>query len=177
MESSTKKTFWNLAGTAGLLMGLTSTASMFAGQFLSSQKMAAIMTTITGLVVWAIETGVCIYIMYFFMKRFVQRYPEADNKKTFRLGMAMAFFSALIYSAASFANIAFISADMYNEQFQLLMQQMGSMMDSNSKVMIEKIMENLPQIVFFSNLIYCFLFGTVVSAIMSRQIPSRDPFA
>jgi hypothetical protein len=30
---------------------------------------------------------------------------------------------------------------------------------------------------FFTNLIYCFLFGVVLSAILSRNIPSRNPFA
>ena len=36
---------------------------------------------------------------------------------------------------------------------------------------------NLGTISFFTNLIYCFLFGTVLSAILSRNIPSRNPFA
>ena len=35
---------------------------------------------------------------------------------------------------------------------------------------------NLPSFSFFVNLIYCWLFGTVLSAILSRNIPSRNPF-
>ena len=38
-------------------------------------------------------------------------------------------------------------------------------------------MENLPQITFISNLIYCFLYGMILSFILSRNIPSKDPFA
>ena len=35
----------------------------------------------------------------------------------------------------------------------------------------------MPQVMFFSNLVYCFLYGTVLSAVLSRNIPPRDPFA
>ena len=99
------------------------------------------------------------------------------NKGTFNLGMATALLSALVYSAAAFANVAFISGDAIAEQMDMIMQQMGSMMDSNSMAMMETFMERLPQITFFSNLLYCFVFGTVLSYILSRNIPSRDPFA
>ena len=34
----------------------------------------------------------------------------------------------------------------------------------------------LPTFSFFVNLFYCWLFGTVLSAILSRNIPSRNPF-
>ena len=40
-----------------------------------------------------------------------------------------------------------------------------------------KMMGNMPQITFFSNLIYCFFFGTILSFILSRNVPSRNPFA
>lgn len=91
--------------------------------------------------------------------------------------MAMAFLSALVYSAISFADVAFISADFYAEQIDQVMQATASMMDSNTLNEMDKMMERLPQMTFFSNLIYCFIYGTLLSAILSRNIPSRDPFA
>ena len=115
--------------------------------------------------------------MMFFMKKFVAENPEARNSHTRRLGMAMAFLSALVYSAISFADVAFISADFYAEQIDQVMQATASMMDSNTLNEMDKMMERLPQMTFFSNLIYCFIYGTLLSAILSRNIPSRDPFA
>ena len=85
--------------------------------------------------------------------------------------------SALAYAAASIANVAFISPDLFTEQMDLVMQQMAPMMDSNTQSMLEKYFEVLPQITFVSNLIYCFIYGTVLSFILSRNIPSTDPFA
>lgn len=177
MESDTKKMLWNTAGTAGLLLGLISTASMFIGQGMASLQTSAFLTTLAGAVLWVAETGGCIYFMRLYMKKFASACPEVDNKATFRMGMATAFLSALVYSAASFANMAFISADMYAEQYELLIQQMAPMMDSNTMTVMDRMISNMPQITFVSNLIYCFLFGTVVSAILSRNIPDKDPFA
>ena len=89
----------------------------------------------------------------------------------------MAFLSALVYSAVAFANVAFISADLFAEQMDAVMQQMAPMMDSNTMSVMDTYMENLPQITFISNLIYCFLYGMILSFILSRNIPSKDPFA
>ena len=63
------------------------------------------------------------------------------------------------------------------EQIELMMQQMGSMMYSNSMTLMETYLENLPVITFFSSMLYCFVFGKVLSFILSRNIPNRDPFA
>jgi len=177
MDTTIKKTMWNNAGIAGLIMGLISTACMFAGQYLSTCGLSPITTSIAGLLLWGMETGGCIYFMFTFMKKFSEENPSVDNAATFKMGMVSAFLSALVYSTASFANIAYISADFFTEQYQTLMQQMAPIMDSNSKNILEKMLSNMPQITFFSNLIYCFIFGTIVSAALSRGIPSKDPFA
>lgn len=166
---------WETAAKAGLVLGMISSAYMFLTQFMAGAT--GFLMTILSFVLWAAKFGGCIWLMSFFMKKFAAEHPEVDNKATFNLGMATAFLSALIYSAAAFANIAFISGDAMVEQMNQMMQQMGSMMDSNSKSLMETYMEILPQITFFSNLLYCFVFGTVLSYILSRNIPSRDPFA
>ena len=51
------------------------------------------------------------------------------------------------------------------------------MFDSNTLSVMEETLQNLPAITFVSNLIYCFLYGTILSAILSRSIPQPDPFA
>ena len=58
-----------------------------------------------------------------------------------------------------------------------VMQAYAQILDSNTLSQMDKMLGKMPQITFFSNLIYCFIFGTVLSAILSRNIPSKDPFA
>ena len=178
MDSTTKKIFWNYAGIAGLMLGMISSANMFIGQYISTMELSKTMATIIGGLLWCAETAGCIGLMYFYMKKFASEFPSEDRKRIHRLGVAIAFFSALIYAAMSFANIAYISADYFADAYQKLIQNAASALDSNSRTILTKFMENLPQIAFFSNLIYCFIFGTIVSSILSRIIcsPSQPKF-
>ena len=168
---------WEDAGKAGLVLGLVSTAYLFLNQFLSDLQMPSLLTMVLSTIIWAVKFGGCIWLMMYFMKRLVRQNPEADNSTTFRFGIMTAALSALVYAAASFANISFIAAETIAEQTELMLQQMAPMMDSNSMSQVDKMMDKLPQITFFSNLFYCFFFGTILSFILSRNIPSRNPFA
>ena len=166
---------WNTAAKAGLALGSISIAYMFITQWIAGTP--GFISTVISMALWAVKFVACIWMMKHFMKEHIIAYPKAESKDTFNLGSAMAFLSALVYSTAAFANIAYISGDSITEQINLSMQQMSSMMDSNSLAMMETFMQKLPQISFFSNLIYCTAYGTVLSFILSRNIPSRDPFA
>lgn len=172
-----QKNMWNTAAKAGLILGLVSAVYMFVNKWTGQADLPTFLTMLINGVMWCLKFGGCIWLMMFFMKKFVAENPEARNSHTRRLGMAMAFLSALVYSAISFADVAFISADFYAEQINQVMQATASMMDSNTLNEMDKMMEKLPQMTFFSNLIYCFIYGTLLSAILSRNIPSRDPFA
>ncbi len=168
---------WNEAGKAGLALGAVSAVYMFATQFMGNGGMPAFVTVLLTGLLWVGKFGGCIWLMMFFMKKFATENQGVDNKDTRRFGIIAALLSAIVYSAISFANVAFISADMYSEQMNTLMQQLAPMMDSNTMSEIDKTMANLPQYTFFSNLIYCFIYGAILSAILSKNIPSRDPFA
>ena len=172
-----RKNMWSMAGVEGLKLGLVSAAYLFASILLEKSGMPLLLTTILAFVLWAAKFAGCILLMRYAMLKFAASESGISNKDSFRFGMATALLSALVFSAISFANVAFLSADMYSEQINNALQQMAPMMDSNSLSMVDRYMEKLPQITFFSNLIYCFLFGTVLSSILSKNIPSTDPFA
>lgn len=172
-----QKNMWNTAAKAGLILGLVSTVYMIVNSWAGRVEISAFLSILINGAAWCLKFGGCIWLMRFFMKKFVSENPEADNSRTFRLGAATAVLSALVFAAYTLADVAFISADYYAEQMETLLQQMGPMLDSNSLSQADTLMQNLPQIAFFSNLIYCTLYGTVLSAILSRNIPSKDPFA
>ena len=176
-QKALRKTLWEEAGKAGLALGAVSSAYLFMTQFIGNIEMPAVVTMLVNTVLWAAKFGGCIWLMMYFMKKFCKQHPSVGNGTTYRLGLAISVLSALVYAAASFANTAFISADMINEQYIALMEQLAPVMDSNSMAQMSEVMENLPQLTFVSNLIYCTIFGCVLSFILSRNIPSRDPFA
>ena len=179
MEQNTlKKNMWNAAGVAGLALGAVSAGYLFAGQILAGDLAPAVLwQQIVAIVLWIIKLVGCIWLMKFFMTRFASENYGIDNKTVFRMGMMTALLSAVMYSAIYLANMLYISADFYQMTFQTMMQQMAPAMDSNSQAMLEKLIGNMPHLMFFYNMIYCFLFGTVLSAILSRTIPTKDQFA
>jgi len=176
-QNLTRRNLWNTAAKAGLVLGLISSVFLFINQWMGQAEISAFLKMAANGILWLAKFGGCIWVMRFFMKRFANENTDVANQDTFRLGMAMAILSALVYAAVTFANVAFISTDLFTQQMDMVMQQMAPMLDSNTLSEIDKTMQNLPQITFFSNLIYCFIYGTLLSFILSRSIPSKDPFA
>ena len=168
------KTLWSKAGTAGAVLGAVSGIFIFLRADSISAPMASMAVSF---ILWLVKFILCIWLMMFFMKKLCREYSQATNADTFKFGMLTALLSSLICSAIYLADVLFITPDLFSAQMDKMMQMYSSMMDSNSMAMLEKMEDSYPQILFFSNLIYCFIYGTVLSAILSRSIPKNDPFA
>lgn len=172
-----KKQMWNAAGIAGLALGAVSSASLFAEQFIAgSLEPATAWQMVVSTLLWIVKFGGCIWLMNFFMKKYATENNISDTKQIFRMGRTTAFLSALMFSAIYLANMLYISADFYEQVFGTAIQQMSATLDSNSLAALEKVVDNIPQIAFFYNLLYCFIYGTVLSAILARNIGTKDPF-
>lgn len=175
-----KKTVWNEGSVAGLIFGAISIAYMvisaYTGKLGTGKPAIAALISVANVLLWAAKFFGCIFLMKALMRKFATVYPEASNSDTFRYGVVTALCSALLYAAAYLAYILFVEPDMLTDAMDTVMQSYSSMLDSNSMEAIENMKGSLPQITFFSNLIYCFIYGTILSAILSRNIPSRNPF-
>ena len=176
-QNAIQKNMWNTAGKAGLILGLISAVYLFITQFLGQSEISPILSSLLAIILWTAKFAGCIWVMKMFMTGFAASHKKVDNSMTFRLGMIMSLLSAIVFAAFAFANVAFISPELFEEQMNMTMQQMAPMMDSNALSQIDSLIENLPEITFVSNLIYCSIYGTVLSYILSRRIPSKDPFA
>ena len=173
-----KKSIWDAAGRAGLVLGCVSiaylTVTWLIGKFCTEGLALAFGTGCT-FILWAVKLFVCIYLMRAFMLKFAAADNEADNSDTFKFGAATAILSALIYSAFYLAYVLFIEPETFNSVVDMLSG--NPMMDSNSIAEVERMVPKMPAISFVGNLIWCTLFGTVLSAILSRNIPSSNPFS
>lgn len=176
-QKAIRKTLWEEAGKAGLVLGAVSSAYLFLTQFLGEAEMPAIATMLITTILWAAKFGGCIWLMMYFMKKFAKQNPGIQNSTTYRFGLAVSLLSALVYAAVTLANTSFISADSINEQMNLIIEQMAPVMDANSRNQMNELMAKLPQITFFSNFFYCTIFGSALSFILSRNIPDKNPFA
>ena len=172
-----QKNMWNTASKAGLILGLASAAYMFVTRWTGLSGMPGFVSMLINGALWCIKFVGCIWLMMFFMKKFAAENPESGNTITRRLGISIAFLSALVYSAVCLADITFISPEFYTDQIDQIVQQYASVLDSNTLNQIDDVAGKLPYLTFFSNLIYCFMYGVVLSTILSRNIPNRNPFS
>lgn len=121
---------------------------------------------------WMLKFLGCIALMRYFMVKLTVEYPDADNSHTFRYGVMIGGLSAIIVAAASYFNYIWFSAEVVEGQLASI----SSMLDSATADAIERMKPELPAMMFFSNLIWCFIYGLVLSLILSRNIPSTNPF-
>lgn len=173
-----KVSIWNSAGKAGLALGGVSVVYLLIVQLLSKIGEPSlgllILINVSTVILWAAKLIFCIYLMRFFMKKYAKVDPEVDNSKTFRFGFLAALLSALIYAAAYLGYITFIDPDVFAESFEMLRD--NPMMDAASLEALDEMLPSMPTYAFFINLIYCTIYGTIVSAFLSRNIPSSNPF-
>ena len=180
-ETFTRKDFWDGAGKAGIVLGVVSILYMLIEQFLLqglAEKIGAFPSTIITFVLWAAKFAGCILLMHWFMKRFADRFEDVTRRDVNRYGNAVALTSALIYSAFVLAWSKFIDPDMFSRAFEIAAEQYSSFMDSDTMDMMEQMKGKMPVIAFFSNFIYCYLFGAILSSILAPGIgKDSNPFS
>ena len=171
-----KNTMLEQAGKAGLVLGGVSVAymliTMLTGKLAGNGP--AILLGLLNVLLWLAKFVGCIFLMRLFILKFAQSDPTVDSSRAFRFGTLTALLSALIYAGFYMAYTSFIDPDMFSEAIEVL--QDNPMFDSNTMSQIEDILPKMPTYAFFGNLIYCWLFGTILAAIFSRSVSSSNPF-
>ncbi len=171
-----KNIMWESAGKAGLVLGGVSIVYLLLTMLLGkvAENGSAILMGLVNGLLWLAKFIACIYLMRLFMRKFAAAEPEADRNRVFRFGMITALLSAMLYSAFYLAYVSFIAPDTFSQALDILAD--NPMMDSNSMSAVEEMIPRMPTISFFGNLIYCWLFGTILSAIFSASIRPQNPF-
>lgn len=169
-----KKTLWNNAGRAGIILGGIPIIYSMCTFLLSKVEGAAVLTGLGNVILWAAKFVLCIWLMNVFMKQWYRSNEGMSRGELFKYGTIVALLSAIVYSAFYLAYLQFIAPDVLDQALET-MQDMPQM-DSNTSQMMESLLPKLPTITFFFNLGYCWLFGTILSSIFSSRIVSDNPF-
>ena len=75
-QKALRKILWEEAGKAGLALGAVSSAYLFLSQFAGTLKMPALLSMLVTTILWAGKFGGCIWLMMYFMKKFVRENPD-----------------------------------------------------------------------------------------------------
>ncbi|MBO4475334.1 MAG: DUF4199 domain-containing protein [Bacteroidales bacterium] len=175
-----RKTIWNEALRTGLVLGGISIAYTVINILLSKIQggtAVSVLVNVSGVLLWVFKLVLCIKLFKVFMLKFSAAHEDLTNSESFRYGVAMAFLSALLYSAFYLAWITLIQPDMIKDSMELASEAYANIFTAEQLESMEELTPKLPALTFFGNLLYCTLFGTVLSAIFSRNIPSRNPFS
>ena len=172
-ESTSRKLLWNEAAKAGLVLGLVSILYLVIIQF--TPHLGKVMAGASNAILWLAKFIGCIALMNYFIKKY-SRSNTRSARELFAFGVATAFLSALIYSAA-YMGYTIMFPEKINEAFDAAMSSYSNMLDSSSLEAMENMRSSIGSISFFSSLIWCTLYGTILSAILSNRIArSGDPF-
>lgn len=120
---------------------------------------------------WIAKVVGCLFLMRFFLLRICLKYDGVTQQHVFRYGVRIALLSALVYSAYVLSDAILLKPEAIDALFESISSSLGSMMDSNTQAALDLMRQNYPQYLFFGNFIYCFLFGTVLSRLYSRELP------
>ena len=167
------KAIWNEAAVSGMLFGAVSIACLMGKQG-SAMTGNAFLTQLAGIVLWAVEFFGCIWLMKRRMILLRDKYYNVQIKESYKFGRRVALLSGLLVASAN----AFVILKMPAETMDTMVGALSSQMQLTSTDMetVNGVVDKLPIFTFLFQWVYCFLYGTVLSAIMSRYVFIRGLF-
>jgi len=172
------KDMWNKASGAALALGaipiVAAFASMLLGQLTGSSVLINVIRGFIAFIIWAAKFAGCIYLMNFFMERVRKSFSGVTKSDLFKFGSAIALLSALIVAAYQLIDVVYIEPEKVNMVKEMFNSPMYAKLDANSIEALNSMAAYFPQITFFSNFIYCTIYGVVLSSILAGRLVSKE---
>lgn len=161
------KAIWNEAAFSGMLFGLVSIGCLM-GKEAAAMSGNTFLTSLGAIVLWAVEFFGCILLMKKRMMLLKDKYYNVQINDSYKFGRRVALLSGLLVAATN----ALIILKMPEETMDTLVGTLASQMQLSSSDMdsMGRVLDKLPLWTFLFQWVYCFLYGTVLSAIMSRYV-------
>ncbi len=170
-SSISNKTIWGDAARNGLVLGLVTVAFTVLNSLLGNAGGA--MGGVLRFIWWAVKIVGCIMLFRWFLVRFAKKNPDAEYDDTKALGLATALTSALICAAYGLADVLYIHPEAMEQAMEAAMQSYSSMLGSAEMDMLSNMTSSMPVIGFFTTIVYCFLFGLVLTFIFAPKITPK----
>ena len=166
-KSFDNTSLWNEAAVSGLLFGAVSIGCL-AGKEAAALTGNVFLTQAAAIILWAVEFFGCILLMKNRMVLLRDKYEGIKITDSYRFGRRAALLSGLLLASAQ----ALIIMKMPQGTMDTMLAQVGEAMSMTSADMQQAgaMLDKLPLYTCIVQWLYCFLYGTVLSAIMSRYI-------
>jgi hypothetical protein len=158
---------WNEAGKGALYVGGLSVLCLSLKE-LSALSGSNFLMTAAAVILWSVEFFGCILLMKRSLLDFRDKYEGVKMADTAKLGRRIALLSGLLLASAQ----ALFIMQMPQEDMTAMVDQLSSTMSMGAaeREAVDGVLDKLPVFTFVFQWLYCFLYGTVLSSILSRYI-------
>ena len=172
MEKIDSKIISSEAAKVALLFGAISGGYIFFSSAVS-QPDTPTLVNVLSIILWAGKLVGCILLMRYFMKKLMGSYEGVTRQNLLAYGTQIALFSAIITAACSYISVQYVFPGQIKDAFDTAFQAYSGMLDSNAMSSMEKIEGNMGVISLVSNLIWCFVYGWILSSIVSGSLARK----
>ncbi len=169
------KTLWNEAGRVGFVFGGFSSLCLLLKEG-AALTGSTFLVQAAAIILWAVEFFGCILLMKKYMLDLRDKFDDVTIEDTYRFGRRVGLLSGLILAAVDAVLIMKMPqdtvADVVNELNTAVTAKLGAGYEGE----VGRVVDRLPLYTFIFQWIYCFLYGSLLSAIMSRYIFMQDIF-
>ena len=169
------KTLWNEAGKTGLVFGLFSSVCLGLKEA-SALTGSTFLVQAAAIILWAVEFFGCILLMKKYMLDLRDKYEDVTMIDTYRYGRRIGLLSGLILASVDAVLIMNIPQETVSSVMNDLSSSVTAQLGSNYDTAVEQVVDRLPLYTFIVQWLYCFLYGSLLSAIMSRYIFMQNYF-
>ena len=168
-EKVDNKSLWNEAAKVGIVFGLFSSVCLVLKEA-SALTGSTLLVKIAAAVLWAVEFFGCILLMKKYMLDLMEKYSGLTYRQLYLFGSHIGLLSGLILAAVDAFIITKIPQETVAQVMDELASGMGGLGASGTQQMEQEVMDYLPAFTFFGQWLYCYMYGTFLSAILSRYI-------
>ncbi len=169
------KTLWNEAGRVGFVFGGFSSLCLLLKEG-AALTGSTFLVQAAAIILWAVEFFGCILLMKKYMLDLRDKFDDVTIEDTYRFGRRVGLLSGLILAAVDAVLIMKMPqdtvADVVNELNTAVTAKLGAGYEGE----VGRVVDRLPLYTFIFQWVYCFLYGSLLSAIMSRYIFMQDIF-
>ena len=169
------KTLWNEAGRVGLVFGGFSSLCLLLKEGAALTN-SMFLTQAAGIILWAVEFFGCILLMKKYMLDLRDKFDGVTVLDAYHFGRRVALLSGLILASVD----AFVTLKLPQETLESFVTEvnntLSAKMGSSYEADVGSFVDNLPLYTFIFQWLYCFLYGSLLSGIMSRYIFLQGPF-
>ena len=160
---------WSLSMRDGLLLSLVTLVCTTLSQVAQ--------LSFLNILLWLVKLIGSIWLLWFFMKRYAAAHPE--ETRTTGYGVMVCLFSSIVCAVFTYISFRFLFPETVEEAFAQVPQILSSTPGVTPEVedAIARLQDSFPQLMCILTLIWNFLIGLVISAIIGASTARKDPFA